>query len=142
LWPTHLHGGNIPDSGNTRKLADCIEEVAQETDKYKQWLERKLADEAVLLERLRDVEVAHHWQVIDTAPKDTALLLYSSFGYVVGHFNTALNQWVNGWDHRPLQYVTHWMPLPQAPHKRQKQAVESTTKYPQNSSTNDEQNVL
>ena len=63
------------------------------------------------------------WQPIKTAPKMTAVLLYSS-GYHIGHFNETNNKWwtytdgtgtageciLNSWG-KP----THWMPLPAPP---------------------------
>jgi len=55
------------------------------------------------------------WQPIESAPKDTALLLYCGSFYEIGHFNTAIGEWVCGWDHRKLKPPTHWMPLPAAP---------------------------
>jgi hypothetical protein len=57
---------------------------------------------------------APDWQPIETAPKNTAILVYS-WGYDVAHFNTLLNAWVACWDHRKLKGVTHWQPLPDPP---------------------------
>lgn len=56
------------------------------------------------------------WQPIETAPVDTAILLYQRCGPCeVGHFNTKLDAYVSGWDHRRLYHLTHWMPLPEPP---------------------------
>ncbi len=57
------------------------------------------------------------WQPIETAPKDTALLLYTGWSYAIGHFNTLpdISAWVDGFQHRKLEHPTHWMPLPKAP---------------------------
>lgn len=63
------------------------------------------------------------WQPIETAPKDTAILIYAS-AYYVAHFNTTNDKWwtysdgtktagerlLNSWSG-----PTHWMPLPDAP---------------------------
>jgi len=54
------------------------------------------------------------WRPIETAPRDTALLLWTGWSFQLGHYNTALAGWVAGWDHRPLT-ATHWMPLPEPP---------------------------
>ena len=54
------------------------------------------------------------WLDIETAPKDTALLLYCGWMYSIGHFNTMLGEWVECFDHRTIT-PTHWMPLPAAP---------------------------
>ena len=54
------------------------------------------------------------WQPIETAPLDTAVLAYGSM-YAIAHYNTALGQWVDCWDHRPLTHLKWWQPLPEAP---------------------------
>lgn len=62
------------------------------------------------------------WQPIDTAPKDTAILLYG-FGFSVAHFNTAYGKWIAYGYETPDTIMlntassapTHWMPLPAAP---------------------------
>lgn len=53
------------------------------------------------------------WEPIETAPKDTALLLFGSY-YEIGHFNTRLDRWVAHWDHRPLN-PRWWQRLPEMP---------------------------
>jgi len=58
--------------------------------------------------------MSDNWQPIETAPEDTAVLVYG-FGYEVAHFNTALKQWVACYDHRPLNHPEWWQPLPEAP---------------------------
>ena len=56
------------------------------------------------------------WQPIETAPKDTAVLLWLEWRFEIGHFNTALGRWAANWDHRALEVpATHWMPLPSPP---------------------------
>ena len=56
------------------------------------------------------------WQPIETAPKDTAVLLWLGWRFEIGHFNTGLGRWVANWDHRALEVpATHWMPLPSPP---------------------------
>ena len=56
------------------------------------------------------------WQPIETAPKDTAVLLWLGWRFEIGHFNTALGRWAANWDHRALEVpATHWMPLPSPP---------------------------
>ena len=54
------------------------------------------------------------WRKIETAPEDTAVLIYG-FGYEIAHFNTAIGAWVACWDHRRIPTPTHWQPLPQPP---------------------------
>jgi hypothetical protein len=58
-----------------------------------------------------------HWQTIESAPKDTAVLVYGS-SYEVGHFNTVIGAWVSCWDHRRLHHVAWWQPLPEPPADR------------------------
>lgn len=65
--------------------------------------------------------VSEEWQPIETAPKDTAVLVYG-FGYSVAHFNTAYGKWiVYGAETECTRMMntmsrpTHWMPLPQEP---------------------------
>jgi hypothetical protein len=48
------------------------------------------------------------WQPIETAPKDTAVLLWLGWMFEIGHFNTGLGRWAANW-------ATHWMPLPSPP---------------------------
>lgn len=56
------------------------------------------------------------WQPIETAPKDTAVLLWLGWRFEIGHFNTGLGRWAANWDHRALEVpATHWMPLPSPP---------------------------
>ena len=56
------------------------------------------------------------WQPIETAPKDTAVLLWLGWRLEIGHFNTGLGRWAANWDHRALEVpATHWMPLPSPP---------------------------
>lgn len=57
------------------------------------------------------------WQSIETAPKDTAVLVYA-FSYEVAHFNTQIGFWVACWDHRKIREPVGWMPLPPAPPPR------------------------
>jgi hypothetical protein len=60
------------------------------------------------------------WQPIETAPKDTAILVYG-FGYSVAHFNTRYERWIGfGRDTRDTEALarwppTHWQPLPSPP---------------------------
>ena len=61
-----------------------------------------------------------NWQLIETAPKDTAILVYAA-GCKVAHFNTARDEWI-GYGTAPETHIlntygrpTHWMPLPGAP---------------------------
>ena len=60
------------------------------------------------------------WRPIETAPPDTAVLLYG-FGYAVGHYNTLAKQWVGyGWDSPETlamntRQPTYWRPLPAPP---------------------------
>ena len=63
------------------------------------------------------------WKPIETAPKDEAILIYSS-GYDVAHYSTTYEKWcvytdgsgtaaerlLNSW-----AAPTHWMPLPDPP---------------------------
>lgn len=58
--------------------------------------------------------VKRGWKPIATAPKSTVLLIYAGYSYEIGHFNEALNAWVDCWQHRPIK-ATHWQPLPAAP---------------------------
>ncbi len=57
------------------------------------------------------------WQPIETAPKDTAVLVYHA-GFSVAHFNTTLSRWI-GYDFESSSFrqfpPTHWMPLPAPP---------------------------
>lgn len=57
------------------------------------------------------------WQPIESAPKDTAILVYHA-GYTVAHFNTTYGRWI-GYGRDALEFVTgpptHWMPLPPPP---------------------------
>ena len=56
------------------------------------------------------------WQPIETAPKDTAVLLWLGWRLEIGHFNTMLGRWAANWDHRALEVpATHWSPLPSPP---------------------------
>lgn len=77
--------------------------------------------EAVLNERdaLRQT-LALQWRGIDSAPKDTAILVWHS-GYTVAHFNTFYDRWIGlGRDTIDTMSLaqfppTHWMPLPTPP---------------------------
>ena len=57
------------------------------------------------------------WQPIETAPKDTAILVYHNM-FTVAHFNTAFGRWI-GYGQNTSEFIngdpTHWMPLPQVP---------------------------
>ncbi len=64
-----------------------------------------------------------NWQPIETAPKDTAILLYYH-AYAIGHWNSAAQRWWTYTDgHRTVEErvlnsfkpPTHWMPLPEPP---------------------------
>lgn len=62
-----------------------------------------------------------NWRTIDSAPKDTAILVWSH-SYTIAHLNTALGGiWVglghNTSDTRSLKQFppTHWMSLPEKP---------------------------
>jgi hypothetical protein len=59
---------------------------------------------------------AQRWQPIETAPQDTAVLVYGVM-YDVAHFNTALGAWVSCWDHRPMSKLKWWQPLPPQPER-------------------------
>jgi len=56
------------------------------------------------------------WQPIETAPKDTAVLIYN-LRWQVGHFNTAENRWLGAERSGDLEQFppTHWQPLPAPP---------------------------
>ena len=60
------------------------------------------------------------WQPIETAPEDTAILVWNA-GFIIAHFNTKMGFWVglglDTSDTRSLkQYPpTQWMPLPPQP---------------------------
>lgn len=60
------------------------------------------------------------WKTIDSAPKDTAVLVYG-FGYTVAHFNRAYGKWIafgsDTADTRALvsSPPTHWTELPPPP---------------------------
>ncbi len=61
------------------------------------------------------------WNSIETAPKDTAILVYG-FGYSVAQFNTLYRKWiVYGAESECTRMMnilhppTHWLPLPIAP---------------------------
>lgn len=60
------------------------------------------------------------WQPIETAPADTAILIYAQ-GYRVAHFNSMAKRWI-GYGANAETHIlntwakpTHWMPLPAAP---------------------------
>jgi hypothetical protein len=60
------------------------------------------------------------WKPIETAPKDTAVLIYRN-GYNIAHFNTQAGKWIGyAWDSADTRIMrlsppTHWMPLPEPP---------------------------
>jgi hypothetical protein len=64
------------------------------------------------------------WQPIETAPKDTAILVYG-FGPSVAHFNTAYGRWIGYGSNTPDTISLNedngipilWMPLPEMPSK-------------------------
>jgi hypothetical protein len=95
-------------------------EVARLKEHIENAQEFRKAVELACDERLQqykhEVRNARRWQPIEGAPEDTAVLVYNIFGYKVAHFNTALKQWVECRDNRPLRLApTHWVALPAKP---------------------------
>lgn len=60
------------------------------------------------------------WQPIETAPKDTAILVYRN-GFQIAHLNSVHKRWIGyGWDtadtiNMNISAPTHWMALPDPP---------------------------
>jgi hypothetical protein len=57
------------------------------------------------------------WQPIETAPKDGTFILVFSPGRIQETVAWCKDRefWMNGFDDRPVEKITHWMPLPQSP---------------------------
>ncbi len=49
------------------------------------------------------------WQSIDTAPKDTEVLIYGSFGYAVAYYDSSRQVWLSA--DRIVADPTNWKPL-------------------------------
>ena len=62
--------------------------------------------------RVAELEVAHQWQPIETAPKDVVVL-----GCEGNWIGPVMCYGDNGWidDEGETCHPTHWMPLPEAP---------------------------
>ncbi|MBB5444605.1 MULTISPECIES: hypothetical protein [unclassified Paraburkholderia] len=95
----------------TCEIADRIEQM--------EIIDVKLVDGLLhIAGRLEDgAQIRDAWQPIGTAPKETAVLVYTGCSYEIAHFNTLLDKWVACYDHRHLSgpMHMHWMPLPKAP---------------------------
>ena len=46
------------------------------------------------------------WQLIETAPKDTEVLIYGSFGYAVAYYDSLGHVWLSG--DRVIDAPTNW----------------------------------
>lgn len=55
------------------------------------------------------------WQLIDTVPEDTLVMVYSPFGYDIAYMNSQDKAWFTREGQQYPFAPTHWMVMPEPP---------------------------
>jgi len=69
----------------------------------------------LLMQHIKELEAAQTWQLVNTAPSDTTLLLYSPDRGPANCERIDVNVFVSSRSGTMHAWATHWMPLPEPP---------------------------